>query len=77
MSIKLYWRKNCGQCKMVMDYFEEKQTEIEKIDVTFDKEKFEEMLRLGGIATPLIVIGDHVIHSFDREKINKALGELE
>jgi hypothetical protein len=60
-----------------MNYFEEKQTEIEKIDVTFDKEKFVEMLRLGGIATPLIVIGDHIIHSFDREKIDKAMEELE
>jgi glutaredoxin len=77
MSIKLYWRKNYDQCKIAMNYFEEKQTKIEKIDVTFDKEKFAEMLRLGGIATPLIVIGDHIFHSFDREKIDKAMEELE
>ncbi|MBU8763726.1 hypothetical protein KM868_09490 [Micrococcus luteus] len=76
MGVKVYWRENCGECKIVMKYFEEKQIDIDKIDVTYDKERFEEMLRLGGIATPLIVIGHHVFHSFNRLKIDKALEDI-
>ncbi|MCZ8516955.1 glutaredoxin family protein [Paenibacillus filicis] len=73
MNIKVYWSEHCSQCKTVMDYFDEKQVPIEKINVTYDQNKFNEMLRLGGIATPLIVVGERVIHSFDRQKVDKLL----
>ncbi|MEK3884882.1 glutaredoxin domain-containing protein [Paenibacillus sp. PL2-23] len=74
--IKLYWRSNCAQCQRMLDFFEEKGIPIEAIDVTYDKEQFAEMLRLGGIATPLLVMGQQVFHFFDRNKINRALEEL-
>lgn len=60
----------------MLDFFEEKGIPIEAIDVTYDKEQFAEMLRLGGIATPLLVMGQQVFHFFDRNKINRALEEL-
>lgn len=73
MNIKLYWSEHCSQCKKVMSYFAEKQVNIEKIDVTHDQNKFNEMVRQGGIATPLIVIGNRVIHTFDRQKLDQLL----
>lgn len=73
MKIKVYWSEHCSGCKTVMEYFNDKQISVEKIDVTHDQEKFDEMLRQGGIATPLIVIGNRVIHSFDRKKMDQIL----
>jgi glutaredoxin len=73
MSIKVYWREHCSQCKSVIEYFEEKKLSVDTIDVTYDQDKFREMLSLGGIATPLIVIGEHVVHSFDRQKLDRML----
>lgn len=75
MDIKIYRRDHCDQCQAAIEYFHEKQVEFEEIDVTFDSVKFEDMLRLGGIATPLIVIGKQVIHSFDPQKMDEALEE--
>lgn len=75
MDIKIYRREHCSQCQAVIEYFHKKQVDFEEIDVTYDSQKFEEMFRLGGIATPLIVIGKHVIHSFDPKKMEKAMEE--
>lgn len=73
MQVKVYISKHCVSCLEVVSYFEEKGIDFEKIDVTHDREGFDEMFKLGGIATPLIVIGNTVMHSFDRSRIAQML----
>lgn len=73
MNIKIYWSDHCNQCKTALRYFDEKGVPIERINVSHDQEKFDEMLQQGGIATPLIVVDQQVIHSFDRQKLNQLL----
>lgn len=71
MNIKVYWREHCSVCIEVFHYLDDKKIPYEKIDVTYDQNRFDEMLRLGGIATPLIVIGEQVISYFEAEKMDK------
>lgn len=76
MDIKVYWRQDCHACIDVFNYLDDKQLDYEKIDVTYDQNRFDEMLRLGGIATPLIMIDGQVVSHFDREKLNQIIEVL-
>lgn len=71
MDIKVYWSQHCSLCREVFHYFDYKKIPYEKIDVTYDQSRFDEMIRLGGIATPLIVIDGQVISYFQAEKVDR------
>jgi glutaredoxin len=73
VNIKVYWRQHCDSCKEVFRYLDQKAINYEKIDVTHDQSRFEEMYRLGGIATPFIVVDEKVISYFDAEKLDHIL----
>ncbi len=72
----MYVSKHCLSCNVARQYFVKKGIQYEEVDITNNQIKFEEMLSLGGIATPLIIIGDQIIHSFDSTKLDKALEEF-
>lgn len=76
MTIKIYWRQYCSSCEEVFRYLDQKELKYEKVDVTHDQLKFDEMLRLGGIATPFIVIDQRIIPYFDKDKFNQTLEEM-
>jgi glutaredoxin len=73
MNITLYTSDHCISCKEVIRFFHEKGYSFRQLDVGFNKENFNEMLRLGGIATPFIVIGSKTFHTFDRKKLEEVL----
>lgn len=67
IKIKIYILDHCLSCKEALDFFEEKGVQLEIIDITYDQERFNEMVKKGGIATPFIVMGDQIFHTFDRK----------
>lgn len=73
MNITVYTSQHCNTCEEVIRYFAEKGVDFRQLDVGHHAENFKEMLRLGGIATPFIVIEDNIFHSFDRDKIEQVL----
>jgi glutaredoxin len=73
MNIKVYWRKHCQLCKDVFNYLDRKAVLYEKIDVTYDQSLFNEMHRLGGFATPFIVIDGKTISYFEPQKMDQIL----
>jgi glutaredoxin len=73
MAVKIYISDHCLFCKEAVQFFERKGIPFQLINVTHDRERFDEMVSLGGIATPFIVIGKQILHFFDREKIERAL----
>lgn len=73
MNIKVYWRQHCRSCQDVFHYLDQKKIPYEKIDVTYEQARFDEMLRLGGIATPLIVVDGKVIFYFEPQKMDRIL----
>jgi glutaredoxin len=74
MKVKIYVSHHCVSCQDAIHYFKRKGVDFKEIDVTHDQESFNEMLLLGGIATPLIIVGDHIFHTFDPNKVEKVLG---
>lgn len=75
MNITVYTSQHCNSCVEVVRYFANKGIVFRQLDVGHNAENFKEMLRLGGIATPFIVIEDKVFHSFDRDRIEQVLQE--
>lgn len=75
-KVKLYISDFCLSCEEAIQYFINKGFTIEKINVTYDQDRLEEMLQLGGIAPPLIVIERKVFHVFNRSKIDQWLEEI-
>ncbi len=73
MKVKLYVSEHCRRCSEVRQYFAKKGIQTEEVDVTHDQTKFDEMLSLGGIATPLIVIEDQVVHNCEPAKLDKIM----
>jgi glutaredoxin len=73
MNITIYTSDHCCSCKEAIRFFQESGINFRQLDVGCNKENFDEMLRLGGIATPFIVVDKRKFHSFDREKMEKVL----
>jgi glutaredoxin-related protein len=73
MNLKIFISDHCLSCQEAVAYFREKGLDFEQINVTHDQHLFNEMLKLGGIATPFIVMGEQKFHAFDRQKIEKVL----
>jgi glutaredoxin len=60
------------------NFLKEKGFEFDDIDVTFEKEKQDEMIEKSGqMGVPVIDIDNQIIIGFDREKIVKALNITE
>jgi predicted thioredoxin/glutaredoxin len=73
VNIKVYWRQHCSSCREVFRYLDQKGIYYEKTDVTHDQSRFDEMLRLGGFATPLIVVDGQVITYFEPDRMDRIL----
>lgn len=75
MKVTIYVSHHCISCEDAIRYFKSKGIDFKEINVTHDQESFNEMLRLGGIATPLIIVEGHIFHTFDPNKVEKVLEE--
>ncbi|WEK56250.1 MAG: glutaredoxin domain-containing protein [Candidatus Cohnella colombiensis] len=73
MDIIVYTTEHCVSCNAILKYLQAKELSYRQLDVGINKENFNEMLQLGGIATPFIIIGTQKLHTFDRNKIEEVL----
>lgn len=74
MEVKIYSTPTCPYCTMAKQYFSSKSIAYESIDVSADKTKADEMVKLSGqMGVPVIVIDGTVITGFDPSKIEAAL----
>ncbi len=74
MEVKIYSTPTCPYCIMAKKYFDSKDITYESIDVSADKARAEEMVKLSGqMGVPVIVIDDNVITGFDKSKIDALL----
>jgi glutaredoxin 3 len=74
-NVAIYSTPTCHFCGLAKAYFKENSVSYEEFDVTGDLSKRTEMIeKSGGMAVPVITIGDDVIVGFDKEKIAELLG---
>jgi glutaredoxin 3 len=74
-NVAIYSTPTCHFCGLTKDYFKENNIAYQEFDVAGDMAKRTEMIeKSGGMAVPVITIGDEVIVGFDKEKIASLLG---
>ncbi len=74
-KVTVYGTPTCPYCTRAKEYFQQKGTEIEYVDVSLDKEKIEEMVEKSGqMGVPVIDIDGTIIVGFDKDKIDEKLG---
>lgn len=73
--ITVYTSQYCRFCLEAVQFFQRKQLAFEEVDITESRERQEEMLARGGIATPFIIVSGQSFHSFDRVQIEEALSQ--
>lgn len=72
-EITIYTSPHCSFCREAVAFFENKHLSFKQLDVSGNRRNQEEMLALGGLATPFIIVGKQVFHSFDKEKLEEVL----
>lgn len=72
-EVRLFVLPDCGYCDRARSYLQARQVRFNELDIAADAQAKADFDRLGGAGTPLIVIGDQVIHGFDPSRIDAAL----
>ncbi|MFC1703251.1 glutaredoxin family protein [Candidatus Omnitrophota bacterium] len=74
-TVKVYSTPTCPYCIKAKDYLNQKGVSYENIDVSSDRSKLDEMIKLSGqMGVPVIAVDKEVIVGFDQERIEKLLG---
>jgi glutaredoxin len=76
-QVIIYTHRGCPGGDAAMQYMNGEQIPFRLRDVVKDVEAQTEFRRLGGIGTPLLVVGDQVLHGFDPTELEKARSALE
>jgi glutaredoxin len=75
-KITVYTRPACPPCKMVKQFLEENNVPFEAKDVEEKAEYEQELLDLGFMKTPIVVVeGQDPIVGFDKDRLDELIGE--
>lgn len=74
-KVKVYSTPTCPYCIRAKKFFTDNNIEFEDIDVSADRQKSEEMVKISGqMGVPVVDIEGKIIVGFEREEIKKELG---
>lgn len=75
-NVKIYSTPTCPYCVRAKAYLDSKSIQYENYDVSSDKEKLDEMVKISGqMGVPVLDIDGNIIIGFDKEKIDSLLGK--
>lgn len=72
-EITIYTSDTCGYCHMAKEYFDEKGISYNERNVSKDGDARKELMKMGYMSVPVIVIGEETIVGFDKQKIESLL----
>ncbi|MCL4466823.1 MAG: glutaredoxin family protein [Chloroflexi bacterium] len=60
-------------CQMAKEYLSRRGIEFSERDIAVDKQAMAELMELGYLTTPVILVGDEVVVGFDRRRLDELL----
>ncbi len=72
-NIKIYSSNTCSNCTAAKEYLKEKGYEYEEKNVSTDSAAKKELISLGYMGVPVIMIDDEVVVGFNRNKLEELL----
>jgi len=72
-NIKIYSTSTCSNCITAKEYLKEKGYEYEEKNVSTDQEAKKELISMGYMGVPVIIVDDEVVVGFDKAKLDEIL----
>ncbi len=72
-KIKIYTSTTCSHCHAAKDYLEEKGHSYEEKNVSTDPQAKKELIAMGFMGVPIIMVDDNIIEGFNRNKLEELL----
>lgn len=72
-NIKIYSSSTCTNCVAAKEYLKEKGYEYDERNISTDPEAKKELISMGYMGVPIIMIDDEVIVGFDKSKLDQVL----
>lgn len=72
-KVLVYSSNTCPYCTLAKDYLEEKGVEFEEKNIQTDNQARAELMEMGHMGVPVIVIGDEEFVGFDKARIDELL----
>ncbi len=72
-NIKIYSSSTCSNCALAKEYLKEKGYEYEEKNVSTDPVAKKELISMGYMGVPVIMIDDEVVVGFDKIKLDELL----
>ena len=76
-EVKLYSTVWCGYCKKARSLLKATGVNFVELDIEKSQQAEAEYRKLGGRGVPVIVVGDVVLHGFDRERLLRVFEGVE
>lgn len=72
-DVKVYTSNTCPYCTLAKSYLDEKGVEYTERNVQTDKEARKELMSMGHMGVPVIIINGEEIVGFDKDKMDALL----
>lgn len=73
VDVKVYTSNTCPYCTLAKSYLDEKGVEYTERNVQTDKEARKELMSMGHMGVPVIIINGEEIVGFDKDKMDALL----
>jgi len=70
-KVVVYSSNTCPHCTTAKDYLKEKGVEFEEKNVTTDMEARKELMSMGYMGVPIIMVDGEVVEGFNRAKLDE------
>ena len=72
-NIKIYSSSTCPNCVTAKEYLKEKGYEYEEKNVSTDPESKKELIAMGYMGVPIIIVDEEVVVGFNKAKLDEIL----
>ena len=73
-NVTVYTSNSCPYCTLAKDYLNEKGVSYSEKNVQTDKEARKELMKMGHMGVPVILVDEQEIVGFDEPKLRSLLG---
>jgi glutaredoxin 3 len=72
-KIKIYTSNTCSHCSAAKEYLKEKELSYEERNVSTDPSAKKELIGMGYMGVPIIMVDDDVVEGFNKNKLDEIL----
>lgn len=72
-KVVVYTSNTCPYCNMAKEYLQDKNVEFEEKNIQEDNVARDELMKMGHLGVPVILVGEEEVVGFDQNKLDELL----